>query len=94
MPSASRKLTLILLGVLLALALVPTVRGDQAGQPTPDTFVGPGFVLDLHQWAPFYVEDGVYMCIIENGKFTCGAVAPGSVLLIPTGAPVDSTDGF
>lgn len=91
-----RWVTWFLVGVLLALALVPLARGDERPEaPKPTTFVGPGFMLDLTRWAPFYVEQGVYFCIMENGKMTCATVQPGTVLLIPRGdSPVDSTAGF
>jgi len=74
--------------LLLGVALVATP--GHAGEQQPDVFAGPGFMLDTTQWTPFYIEDGVYFCIIENGKFTCATVAKGSVLLIPTAQP-DST---
>jgi len=86
----------LLVGLLLAtlVGLVLGLAPISWGQSTPDPiFSGPGFMLDTRQWTPFYVEDGVYFCIVENGKFTCATIAPGSVLLLRNAQP-DSTEGY
>jgi len=83
------------IGLLLALLIGLAFGMAPAawGQPDQPVFQGPGFILDTKQWTPFYIEDGVYFCIVENGKFTCATIAPGSVLLLRNAQP-DSTEGY
>lgn len=81
---------MFVVGVAFVLACLVAVTHGQEFRDT--IFQGPGFTLDLTRWAPFYVEDGVYLCILEDGKWTAAAVAPGSVILIPVRSPADSTE--